>query len=103
MNTFIVKKKIILDRIMPLFFLSIPVVSCFLLLCSQGMAMNEVFIPGGPRNDDLFYYKQVEGFIHYGSAQGAFGYNESRAVIGTFGTWSFVVYIPWIIWGKIFG
>lgn len=65
--------------------------------------MNEVFIPGGPRNDDLFYYKQVEGFIHYGSAQGAFGYNESRAAIGTFGTWSFVIYIPWIIWGKIFG
>ena len=35
--------------------------------------------------------------------RGFFGYNESRALVGSLPAWSPVVYLPWVLWGKIFG
>ena len=54
-------------------------------------------------NDEVFYYKQIEGIRDYGLPQGYFGYNESHAVYGTLGAWSPVLYLFFGLYSKIFG
>ena len=54
-------------------------------------------------NDELFYYKQVEGILEFGYPQGYFGFNESHALNLSFASWSPVIVFPWVLWGLIFG
>lgn len=77
---------------------------CVLVYCgSQGYSVGEVYLPSSEWNDELFYFKQVEGIVNYGYPQGYFGFNESHALKLSFAAWSPVLVFPWILWGVLFG
>ncbi len=84
-------------------FALLPLVCCLVYCAVQGKSIGEVYLPGSEWNDELFYYKQVEGIIHYGYPQGYFGFNESHALKLSFAAWSPVLVSPWILWGLLFG
>ena len=67
------------------------------------MSIGQIYLPSSERNDELLYYKQVEGILQYGCPQGFFGYNESHALKLSFAAWSPVLMLPWILWGLLFG
>ena len=82
---------------------AIPTVLLLFFCVLKGVSFADIFIPGARKNDCLFYYKVVESIIQYGMPRGYFGYNETHALVGSLPTWSPVTYLPWIIWGKMFG
>lgn len=82
-------------------FLPLIAVAVFCIRYNQN-PMN-FFLPDSLWNDELLYYKTIEGIKEYGVPQGYFGYNESRAILGTFGAWSPVIYTLDAIWGSICG
>ncbi len=82
---------------------ALPVVCCLVYCAAQGKTVGQVYLPASEWNDELFYYKQVEGIIHYGYPQGYFGFNESHALKLSFAAWSPVLVFPWVIWGLVFG
>lgn len=81
----------------------LPLLCCLAYCAAQGKSLGEVWLPGSEWNDELFYYKQVEGIVNYGYPQGYFGFNESHALELSFAAWSPVLVFPWIIWGFFFG
>lgn len=81
----------------------LPVLCCFVRCALDGETISSVWLPASRWNDELFYYKQVEGIIGYGYPQGYFGFNESHALRLSFAAWSPVLVFPWVIWGLIFG
>lgn len=81
----------------------LPVLCCFVRCVLDGGTISEVWLPAGRWNNELFYYKQVEGIVGFGYPQGYFGYNESHALKLSFASGSPVVLFPWVIWGRIFG
>jgi len=81
----------------------LPLLCCLVYCTMQGKSMAEVYLPGSEWNDELFYYKQVEGIVKFGYPQGYFGFNESHALKLSFAAWSPVLVFPWIIWGVLFG
>ena len=66
-------------------------------------SITDIFIPYGSWNDELNYYKQIEGMIHFGIPRGYFAYNDVSAPVGTMGAWCFLLFLPYVIFGKIFG
>ncbi len=77
---------------------------CSLVYCAmQGRTLGEVYLPESEWNDELFYFKQVEGMIGWGYPRGYFGFNESHALKLSFAAWSPVLVFPWILWGLAFG
>ncbi len=75
-----------------------------LLYCAiRGTSVFTLFTPAAGNNDCLFYYKLVEGITSFGLPRGYFGFNESHALFGTLAAWSPVIFIPWVIWGLVFG
>ncbi len=80
-----------------------PLVVCLLHCWRLGGGLWEVYLPNSQNNDDLFYFKQVQGVIEYGFPQGFFGFNESHASSLSFAAWSPLTLLVWVIWGKIFG
>lgn len=81
----------------------LPVLCCLVYCAMQGKSIAEVYLPGSEWNDELFYYKQVEGIVNFGYPQGYFGFNESHALKLSFAAWSPVLVFPWIVWGLLFG
>ncbi len=81
----------------------LPVACCLVYCAMQGRSIGEVYLPCSEWNDELFYYKQVEGIVHFGYPQGYFGFNESHALKLSFAAWSPVLVFPWILWGLLFG
>ena len=81
----------------------LPFLSCFVYCLLQGKSIGQVYLPCSEWNDELFYFKQVEGMVKYGFPQGYFGFNESHAIKLSFAAWSPVLVFPWVIWGKLFG
>lgn len=81
----------------------LPVVSAILLCALSGKTVMDLSLKASEWNDELFYYKQVEGILEYGVPQGYFGYNESRAQSLSLGAWNPLVLLPYIIWGGLFG
>lgn len=81
----------------------LPVISCLVYCALQGKSIGQVYLPSSGRNDELFYYKQVEAVIKYGYPQGYFGFNESHALRLSFASWSPVLIWPWVLWGLLFG
>jgi len=65
--------------------------------------MGDIYLPNSYWNDELLYFKQVEGILKGGVPGGYFGYNENRAQMLSFALWSPVLMTPWVIWGKVFG
>lgn len=82
---------------------ALPWVCVLLFLLFQGKGLEEVWLPASEWNDELFYFKQVEGMVKYGYPLGYFGFNESHALKLSFAAWSPVLVFPWILWGKLFG
>ncbi len=81
----------------------IPLLCCMVACALEGRSIGEVYLPASPWNDELFYYKQVEGILSHGFPQGYFGFNESHAQCLSFAAWSPVLVFPWIVWGFVFG
>lgn len=81
----------------------LPVLCCLISCAVQGKSIGEVYLPASEWNDELFYFKQVEGIVNYGYPQGYFGFNESHALKLSFAAWSPVLVWPWILWGLLFG
>lgn len=81
----------------------LPLVCCIVHCGLQGYSLLDVYLPSGEWNDELFYFKQVEGILEFGYPYGYFGFNESHAEKLSFAAWSPVLVIPWVIWGLIFG
>lgn len=80
-------------------FACLPLLLCVLYCAACGGALSEVYLPASWWNDELFYYKQVEGIVREGLPQGYFGFNESHARAGSFGVWNPLLFLPWVIWG----
>lgn len=80
-----------------------PFLLCCLYCYIRGTSLFELYLPNSNYNDVLFYYKQVEGILSGGIPKGYFGYNESRALYGSFATWNPLLFLPWVIWGLVFG
>lgn len=81
----------------------LPLLCCIIACAAKGQTIADVSIVAGEWNDELFYFKQVEGIVHYGFPQGYFGFNESHALKASFAAWSPVLVFPWILWGLLFG
>ncbi|SDB38942.1 hypothetical protein SAMN02910298_01920 [Pseudobutyrivibrio sp. YE44] len=81
----------------------IPLVGCGLYMIKNGVGIGQYSIFCSGWNDELSYYKHVEGMLKYGVPQGYFGFNESTARIGTFGAWNPASMIPFYVVGKVFG
>ncbi len=81
----------------------LPVLCCLVACGMQGKGIGDVYLPASEWNDELFYFKQVEGIVNYGYPQGYFGFNESHALKLSFAAWSPVLVFPWILWGLLFG
>lgn len=81
----------------------IPIVCCILYCAFQGQTLRRIYLPNTVCSDDIYYYKMVEGMVEYGYPLGYFGYNESHAMVSSFGVWSPVLLLPWTLWGKVFG
>ena len=80
-----------------------PWLLCIFYCALRGTSFFGLYTPAATNNDCLFYYKLVEGITSFGLPKGYFGFNESHAPSGTLAAWSPVIYLPWVIWGKIFG
>lgn len=80
-----------------------PFLLCVLYCLREGAWIGQLHFASAQNNDNLFYYKQVEGMVKYGIPQGYFGFNESAAEVFSFAAWSPVALFPWALWGLIFG
>mgnify|MGYP006916027415 CR=1 FL=1 len=91
-------------KIKPFMLLPIlPIVAIVFFCLRYSQNIFDYYLPNSQWNDEVIYYKTIEGIMEYGIPQGYFGYNESHAQIGTFGAWSPVIYIIDALWGGIFG
>lgn len=81
----------------------LPLMCCLVYCAVQDRTLGEVYLPESEWNDELFYFKQVEGIVNYGYPRGYFGFNESHALKLSFAAWSPVLVFPWIVWGLLFG
>ena len=45
---------------------ALPLVCCMVYCAGRGRGIGEVYLPSSEWNDELFYYKQVEGIVKYG-------------------------------------
>ena len=84
-------------------FTVLPVLCCVVYCAARGKTIGQVYLPASEWNDELFYYKQVEGIVNFGYPQGYFGFNESHALKLSFAAWSPILVYPWVLWGLIFG
>lgn len=81
----------------------VPLLSVIFYCLVRGHTFWDATILTSEWNDELYYYKLVEGAVRYGAPLGYFGFNESHALVGSFAAWSPVLVWPWILWGWIFG
>lgn len=82
-----------------------PLLSC-LLLCLRAchsLNLTSIYIANSDWNDEIFYYKMIEGMAKYNMPLGYFGYNGSTANIGTLGPWNPVIMLMHVVYAKIFG
>ncbi|MDR2043387.1 MAG: hypothetical protein LBQ15_03290 [Clostridium sp.] len=84
-------------------FALLPLAACLVTCARQGYSIREVYLPASPWNDELFYFKQVEGIVKFGYPYGYFGFNESHAQFLSFAAWSPVLVLPWVLFGKLLG
>ncbi len=81
----------------------IPWISVLISLAADHRGLQDVSLVASEWNDELFYYKMTEAVVKCGIPRGFFGFNESTAQYLSFASWSPVILLPWILWGKIFG
>lgn len=80
----------------------IPLIGCVLHLIIDHIAPINVSIVSSSWNDELMYYKQIEGMVKYSIPKGYFGFNESTSILGHFAAWSPILLMPYTIVGKVF-
>lgn len=80
-----------------------PLFCCMAYCLKTGNSIKDMYLPAGLWNDDIIYYKEVEGIVRYGMPQGYFGYSDTHALVGSLSVWSPVLLVPWSIWGLLFG
>lgn len=100
MSKFLSHKENVIKSFIALLF---PVCLCLIYLGVRGISVGDIFLPASFNNDSSFYFKTVEGIIDGGMPYGYFGYNETHAIIGGMGAWNPAIYLPWVLWGKVFG
>ncbi len=88
---------------LPLAMALLPLLAVLLACALQGGSLLGVYLPASQWNDELFYFKQVEGMIANGFPYGFFGFNEGHADYLSFAAWSPILVIPYVIWGLLFG
>ncbi len=81
----------------------LPPVVCLMTCLFQGRTPADAYLPASEWNDELIYYKMVEGVVKFGYPQGYFGFNESHSVFLSFAAWSPLLVWPWVLWGLLFG
>lgn len=81
----------------------LPALCCLTACAVQGKSIGDVYLPASEWNDELFYFKQVEGIVNFGCPRGYFGFNESHALKLSFAAWSPALVFPWVLWGIFFG
>ena len=54
-------------------------------------------------NDEVYYWKQIQSIYSNGSPIGYYGYNESHALIGGFGSWNPLIIYAYAFFAFIFG
>lgn len=86
-----------------LFAALLPILCCVVYCALRGHSVMDVYLPAGEWNDELLYFKQIEAVVEHGLPLGYFGYNEGHAQYLSFGAWSPVLFIPWVLWGLFFG
>lgn len=84
-------------------FVCMPLISAVLFCTADGRRISDIYIPLGGWSDEIGYYKQVEGILSHGLPRGYFGYNQSRALYGSLGSWGIVLLIPYVLWGFFCG
>lgn len=82
---------------------STPVLICLIVCFKEGIMLNNVYLANSLWNDEILYYKMIEAVAEHNQPLGYFGYNESIANIGRFGSWSPALFIFYIIYAKVFG
>lgn len=70
---------------------------------SQNMTISNVSLLDSGWNDEIMYFKQVEGIKEFGIPQGYFGYNEQHVERLTLAVWSPFCYVIYTLWSKLFG
>jgi len=85
------------------FFGLLPVLFCTIYCGVYHKTLADIFLPASLWNDELFYYKQVDGILSHGLPGGYFGFNESHGRYLSFAAWSPVLLYIWVAWGLIFG
>ena len=81
----------------------LPLFCCMAYSLKTGNSIKDIYLPASQWNDEIIYYKEVEGMVQYGMPLGYFGYSENHAQIGTLSVWSPVLLLPWYLWGVLFG
>ncbi|MBQ2801083.1 MAG: hypothetical protein IJF03_06820 [Lachnospiraceae bacterium] len=84
-------------------FVLTPWISGMVYCLMQNISILEIYNPGGYWNDEVSYYKQIEGMVENGIPKGYFAYNDSKAPIGSMGPWCILLFLPYAFYGKIFG
>lgn len=93
------KKRLIITAAMGL----LPLMLCVIYCAAYGKTLRDIYLPNSYWNDELFYYKQVEGILAGGVPGGYFGFEESRAQALSFAVWSPLLMLPWVFGGALFG
>lgn len=95
------ERKLMLIKLFVVF--AFPFFLCFMYCIFRGIDIFNLYLPNSYNNDSLFYYKLVEGILSDGIPKGYYGFNESRALVGSFAAWSPALLLPWTFWGILFG
>lgn len=85
------------------FFITTGFIGAYILCRICGGSLDAIFLPKGWVSDEVSYYKQIEAMIEFGMPKGYWGYNESTALVGTYGAWSFFNFLPYAMLGKVIG
>ena len=95
------EKKVMIIKLLIVFLY--PFFLCLIYCVVRGINIFNLYLPNSHNNDCLFYYKLVEGILSEGIPKGYYGFNESRALVGSFAAWSPALLLPWTLWGILFG
>ena len=97
-------KKILKNKLIyQILFAFVPIVIISIVLSRQNLNIFNVHMVNQIYNDEPFYVKQIENVLfHHGRPVGYFGYNESRALIGGFGSWSPIIIYIYSLFYKLF-
>lgn len=97
------RKDTVLQWLIAAWLFLLPFLCCVAYCLKTGNSIRDIYLPAGLWNDDIIYYKEVEGIVHYGIPQGYFGYSDTHALVGSLSVWSPVLLLFWSIWGVLFG